>query len=409
MNAPLDALRDVESADVYKAGRLAARIRRTLEAVEFVYDPAYLTDEGPAVAVTLPALPEPVRTHAPGALPPFFAGLLPEGRRLTALRLALKTSADDEFSLLLAVGGDAIGDVQVVPQGETPREAEPRVAVASWDQVRFADLFAEALGRSEIDRVGLPGVQDKVSARMITLPVAQRDARYILKLDPPEYPFLVENEAFFLDAAARSGVPAASAEVVRDADGRAGLLVQRFDRVPAGDGTVVLRAQEDGCQVLGRYPADKYRVTSEDVVRALSSVTRARPVAARDLLRQLAFAYLTCNGDAHAKNFSIVRDAGDGEWKVSPAYDVPTSHPYGDNTLALPIAGRRAEDIGRESFVALGESVGVRPRATHHVLEQLVDTCSSWLDRLAELPFDERRIHKLRRVIEYRRDRLGTH
>ncbi|HHU66493.1 MAG TPA: hypothetical protein GXZ33_01375 [Corynebacterium sp.] len=30
--------------------------------------------------------------------------MLPEGRRLTALRTAVKTSADDEFSLLLAVG-----------------------------------------------------------------------------------------------------------------------------------------------------------------------------------------------------------------------------------------------------------------------------------------------------------------
>ena len=43
--------------------------------------------------------------------------LLPEGRRLGALRRAVKTSADDELSLLLAVGADAIGDVQVVPSG----------------------------------------------------------------------------------------------------------------------------------------------------------------------------------------------------------------------------------------------------------------------------------------------------
>gem|GEM_PF-2802311 len=31
----------------------------------------------------------------------------------------------------------------------------------------------------------------------------------------------------------------------------------------------------------------------------------------------------------------------------------------------------------------------------------------SWLDRLDELPFDERRIRKLRRAIEYRAGRLA--
>lgn len=67
----------------------------------------------------------PVRTAA-GAVPPYFAGLLPESRRLTALQRAIKTSADDEFSLLLAIGHDAIGDVQVVARDGTPWAEERR-------------------------------------------------------------------------------------------------------------------------------------------------------------------------------------------------------------------------------------------------------------------------------------------
>ena len=42
---------------------------------------------------------------------------------------------------------------------------------------------------------------------------------------------------------------------------------------------------------------------------------------------------LSANGDAHAKNFSVLQQP-DGEWRVAPAYDVPTSQPYGDSTLA---------------------------------------------------------------------------
>lgn len=76
-----------------------------------------------------------------GAVPPFFAGLLPEGRRLTALRGAVKTSADDELSLLLAVGGSTIGDVTVLPEGVDATEPTPLV---SGEDFSFADVLAES-------------------------------------------------------------------------------------------------------------------------------------------------------------------------------------------------------------------------------------------------------------------------
>ena len=50
--------------------------------------------------VNWPLSEEPVVTRGRG-VPAYFAGLLPEGRRLSGLRRALKTSADDELSLLV--------------------------------------------------------------------------------------------------------------------------------------------------------------------------------------------------------------------------------------------------------------------------------------------------------------------
>ncbi|CAN5416860.1 hypothetical protein BH23ACT9_BH23ACT9_20100 [soil metagenome] len=75
-------------------------LNRTDAGVHFSYVDGY---DGPAVAATLPLSSEPVLRPA-GAVPPFFSGLLPEGRRLAALRRQVKTSADDELSLLVAVG-----------------------------------------------------------------------------------------------------------------------------------------------------------------------------------------------------------------------------------------------------------------------------------------------------------------
>jgi HipA N-terminal domain len=48
-----------------------------------------------------------------GAVPAFFVGLLPEGVRLGVVTTSTKTSADDHFTLLLAIGADTIGDVRV--------------------------------------------------------------------------------------------------------------------------------------------------------------------------------------------------------------------------------------------------------------------------------------------------------
>lgn len=312
-------------ADVYKDGVPAATLTRTAQGVRFVYRADYF---GPPVATTLPVSREPVITPA-GAVPPFFSGLLPEGRRLSALRRAVKTSADDELSLLVAVGADPVGDVQILPAGEAPDRPAAKVAVKSWSEVRFADLLRD----EGIDPVALAGAQQKVSAAMIALPVASSGGHHMLKLSPPEFPHLVANEAFFSAAARRSGLRVAETTVVSDAEGLDGLLVTRFDR-DVVNGKAVFRAQEDACQVLARYPADKYVVSSEEVAAALATPTRAPLVALRDVFTQLAFAYLTGNGDMHAKNLSVGIDRR-GEWRVTPAYDVPSSYPYGDTTMAL--------------------------------------------------------------------------
>lgn len=403
----LDELRHRAAAGVWVGDDLAAELTRTTEGTVFRYAPDHLARGGPPVATTLPLAPAPVVAPG-GAVPPFFAGLLPEGRRLTAVRAAVKTSADDELSLLLAVGTDAIGHARVLPRGDAPADVvEAAPSLASPREVSFRDLFRSALGSdpSTLDRVALPGVQDKISGQMISFPVAGPRGRYLLKLNPPEFPHLVENEAFFLEAARRSGLAVADAEVIVDAEGEPGLLVERFDRVVTSHGPTLRRAQEDGCQVLGRYPADKYRLTSEEVVGGLAAVTTAPVVAARELLRQLVFAYLSGNGDAHAKNLSVVQGVR-GEWRVTPAYDVPSSHPYGDTTVALTVDGKQREDITWRSFVALGAATGVPERAVRRVLSELVSRTSRWVPDLDRLPFDDRRVHRLRRLVEDRARKL---
>lgn len=400
----LERLPSVTVADVRKAGVPAATLTRDADGIEFAYRADYLASGGLAVATTLPLTDQPVRTQA-GAVPPYFSGLLPEGRRLTSLHRAVKTSADDELSLLLAVGRDTVGDVQVVPEGEDPPPATPLLQVdREWSEVRFADVFS-AVG--VVDRVGLPGIQDKVSAGMISVPVGRAGDRYILKVDPPEYPHVVENEAFFLKLAREVRIESADATVVTDADGRPGLLVRRFDRIADPSGSTIPLASEDACQVLGRWPADKYHLSAEQVVEGLAAHCRARPVALQRLFQQICFAWLTGNGDVHAKNLAILRTS-EGEWQVAPAYDLPSTVPYGDKSLALAVQGR-TRGVSRRHLLAFAGAVGLRERVALRVLDGLLERTEGLGARLldADLSLPEQVVRELVAELRFRR-RLAT-
>jgi serine/threonine-protein kinase HipA len=395
--------RRVDRADVYKGDVFAGQLTRAVHEVAFAYDPAYLERGDDAVALTLPLRPEPTVASG-GAVPPFFAGLLPEGARLNALVARVRTSTDDMLSLLIAVGADTVGDVRVVAAGAVP-ESPPAQAVGPWADLDFDELFAESVG-THPDRAGLPGVQAKVSASVISFPVRRGAGRSILKLNPPEYPSLVENEHFFLAAARASGLRAAHADLVHDRNGQPGLLVERFDRVFRRNQLVTRVWQEDACQVMDLYPADKYLVSSEAMVRALSDACAAPLVAALELTRQLVFAYLIGNGDLHAKNASVHRDPRRGLFTPTPAYDVLSTSPYQDSTMALRVQGR-TDGLTRARWLEFGASLSLRQAAVAAAIDEIVAAVDRWLTDLETIGLDQRRTHELRRGIEYRRRELA--
>ncbi|MCU1516895.1 MAG: phosphatidylinositol kinase [Pseudarthrobacter sp.] len=353
-------------ADIYKAGILAARLERHDGGTRFSYLPAYLASGGPAVASSLPPTSEPVLSAA-GAAPPYFTGLLPEGRRLNALRRSIKTSADDDLALLIAAGGNPVGDVQIVGHGEPLDPDEHAVQLDPKLPLDFDQLLGDP---DLIDPVALAGVQDKLSAGMISLPVASAGKRFILKLNAPEFPHVVENELVMFRYAAKLRIPLSRVQLIRDIAGRPGLLVERFDRVPipgGGPNDVRRLAVEDGAQVLKLYPADKYNVGYGQVCRALADYCSAPLPALRNLAIQGAFAWLSGNGDLHAKNLSMVQQPH-GEWTIAPVYDIPSTVVYGDKTLALTLAGKRS-GISRRHFLGWATDLGLTDRAAVQVVE----------------------------------------
>jgi serine/threonine-protein kinase HipA len=378
---------------VYKQNRLAATLARESEHTVFRYDPAYLEAGGAPVASTLPLSENPITT--PGSsVPAFFAGLLPEGRRLGALVRNTKTSVEDELGLLLAIGPATVGDVYTqaeesaaheYPQVKLPRDAK---------EIDFAEIITRR-GISLSPR--LAGVQDKASAQMISFHASKSEVNYILKFDPPEFAHLSRNEMYFIKLANKLKINVSQAQLISDRTGAEALLVKRFDR-----NISELIHQEDGMQVLGRYPGDKYLVSFEEVATALSANTLSAPASTMNLLTQLLFAWLTGNGDLHGKNLSLI---GDSEKAlISPMYDMPSSLFYPDVNpdLALKVGGQFT--LTPKRFASLGAELGLPAASIEKIRAKVLKVTADLANDISAgaLPFDSKINSKAARQLSRR-------
>ena len=405
-----------DPANVFRGKTLIGTLDRTRSGAVFEYDSNFLStlrsersdEKDQGIAFHLPY--SRPRTETSGVnLHPFFAGLLPEGLRLKALIKKVKTSEDDLLSLLIASGSDCIGDIFVMPADMSPGYRPTVADVTTLEEVSFSELFKESISQTgKLDQVSIPGVQDKVSASMISFPFRARKDRhsYILKLNPADRPKIIHNEYFFLQMADACGLKVNQAKLVRDRDGAAGLLIKRFDRVPV-KGADEVRAihQEDACQFLNRYPADKYRISTAEIAEALQ-LCSAPIVEVGKLIRLKAFSYLIANGDLHAKNVSIYISPETGRTELTPAYDLLSTLPYGDQRMALKLEGKD-DNLKRKNFVSFGKRFDVKEPATHSILDELCDISQKWIERLEEIGLDKKKTTHLRQVMLKRRDDLA--
>ncbi len=385
-----DALRGVESVDIYRNEVLTGALSRTAKGAVFTFDAAFYEAHRAFSGGIAQHLPYAQRTIACEGvnLHTYFAGLIPEGLRLRALEARTKTSADDLFTLLIAAGPDCVGDLFPCLPGA---KAEPlelaREELTSLDQISFQQAFEQSIDSKH--EPAIPGVQEKLSPSVISFPFATSGRRWILKLNPPDKPRLVENEHFFMTMASACGLDVAKTRLVRDRDHAAGLLVERFDRKREGRKWRGVH-QEDACQLLDRYPADKYKLTSTDIAEALSACDAPAAERAR-LIELVAFSYLIGNGDLHGKNISVSRRA---LLQLSPGYDLLSTRPYRDLKLALKIDGRDDNVTGKQ-LVAFGQRFGVPGRAVEATLRRLTTLAAPFIPRVKELGYDARTTKQL--------------
>lgn len=285
--------------------------------------------------------PKPIR----GALPPFFANLLPEEKLREAMEKhhAASVRPGNDFDLLAALGTNLPGAVRALPSDGMPVPIGP--AADAGKKARFS-LAGVQMKLSVIKNTGKEGG--------ITLAVDDEQGQYIAKFPSLTHIGLSENEFAILALAEALGMDVPARELV-DRSEFAGipeefntmstgkvLLVRRFDREASGARVHM----EDFAQVFGRYPSEKYTGAAyHNIAAALNSGVSFD--AAIEFVRRLALTALTGNGDMHLKNWSLLYP-GDGRTPtLSPVYDVLSTIPY------IPKDGMALSLAGEKSFKAL--------------------------------------------------------
>jgi serine/threonine-protein kinase HipA len=198
---------------------------------------------------------------------------------------------------------------------------------------------------------------------IVAVPRPGEPSTHLIKPEPERFPGLAANEAFCLALARAAGLDAARGEW-REAEGKAYLLVERYDRT-AGHGETTRLHQEDFAQALGVPSNRKYAAEGGPTFRdSFALLRRAATRPAREVLKladAALFNVIVGNADAHAKNFSLLR-RGSGEVVLAPLYDLVATRAWPELSprLAMRLGGAsRLEEIDGESFARFAQDAGL--------------------------------------------------
>lgn len=158
-------------------------------------------------------------------------------------------------------------------------------------------------------------------------------------------------------------------------------IVKRFDILDNGEKVL----QEDFAQVANRTGENaganyKYDFSYEEIAMLMEKNIAAYPVEVEKFYSLVLFNFLTGNGDAHLKNFSVSRNEKFGDYTLTPAYDLVNTnlHIPNEAETALELfkdgfiteAYKSGSKYTREDFYVFGKRIGMKESRIKNILEK---------------------------------------
>ncbi len=256
-------------------------------------------------------------------------------------------------------------------------------------------------------RLSISGVQTKISLalRGTRLEMVDSGGEYILKPRPSGGFLRLDvapvNEHLTMRIASEVfRIEAAQSGLVAFADGELAYLVRRFDVQHDGNRSLL----EDFAQIAARTEEThgknyKYEVSCEELGELIRKYVGAYPVDLERFFKLVVFNYLINNGDAHAKNFSLIRNDRTEQYNLSPAYDLLNTR------LHLPHESRTALELFKDGFetesfranafyayddfLVFAQKLGLVESRYRRILEQFIKSRETVFNLISDSPLPE--------------------
>ena len=226
-------------------------------------------------------------------------------------------------------------------------------------------------------RMSISGVQLKYSLKLVLnkLELCEKNGQYIIKPIPTADHLEMmddapENEHLTMQIASQIfNIKTAHNALIYFKDGTPAYITKRFD--VKGDATKYI--QEDFAQITNRTKETngesyKYEGSYLEIGELIKIFVPASMIAIENFFKLVLFNYVFSNGDAHLKNFSLVRNEF-GEMELSPSYDLMSTiiHTPGERDTALDLYDKDHESVyyathghyGRTEFIEFAKRLGM--------------------------------------------------
>lgn len=155
-------------------------------------------------------------------------------------------------------------------------------------------------------------------------------------------------------------------------------LTKRFDRINV-DG----RGDKVHMQTLGALTHIDYNIPLMCSYEMLSLYSRRlNPDLSEieQIYRRMVFNVLAVNCDDHVKNFSFLMNRN-GEWKLSPAYDMTFAYKEGNRWLSrhqMSVNGK-SENISYDDLLEAGINMDLKKSKCKSIIEEIKNVVANWL------------------------------
>ncbi len=355
------------------------------------------------------SLPKSRRHHDGSAPGNYLWNLLPDSNEvLERWGRRFNVSSQNPLSLLANVGLDAAGAVQLTSSedydepglsGEGGIEPIDEAGIAAHLRALRKDPSAWVATDHDGGYFSLAGAQSKFTLVCTGegwgKPTGRIASTHIVKPGVAGLAQSDVNEHLTMRAAHFLGLRVARSRVMRFEDETA-IVITRFDRTRAADGTVRRRHQEDFAQATGTHPSAKYQNEGGPGIAAIGRLIgthlgRAAHDEVARFFEATLFNWAVLGTDAHAKNYALVYpETRTGRPTLAPLYDLGSALAYPEVNnrtakLAMSYAGHyRTFEIEPKHTVREAAALGLDDEWVMDRARHLVGGLPEALSRAAE-------------------------